>query len=200
MRRGRKLSVNAQSPISPVAGDDTIDLELTPEQLLDLSQAMEAAVPCAPAPISTVAEADRVSPAFPAPQLFFKVRGSSHLRRWHRTPIVKVAATIIAYAAFAWWSASHFGEQPQQATMAAIRPTVVGTRPVLMRSPAKPALRFVNPFDATEVFEFPAGTSHAERREKVAQILLQRARERQIQWVRINPVISLRTASLYRSP
>lgn len=40
-------------------------------------------------------------------------------------------------------------------------------------------VRFTNPFDAKEVFEFPAGTSNAEARDAVAEILMQRAMERQ---------------------
>jgi hypothetical protein len=35
-----------------------------------------------------------------------------------------------------------------------------------------------NPFDATEVFEFPAGTGKTEAREAVAKRLLERARDR----------------------
>jgi hypothetical protein len=38
--------------------------------------------------------------------------------------------------------------------------------------------RFVNPFDKTEVFELPPGLTHEEAREIVAEILLERARER----------------------
>jgi hypothetical protein len=40
-------------------------------------------------------------------------------------------------------------------------------------------VRFRNPFDATEVFEFPAGTSDADARDAVAALLLKRAQERQ---------------------
>ncbi len=40
-------------------------------------------------------------------------------------------------------------------------------------------VRFRNPFDAGEVFEFPAGTSRIDARDAVAELLLQRARERQ---------------------
>jgi hypothetical protein len=46
------------------------------------------------------------------------------------------------------------------------------------RSEGKPVL-FANPFDANEVFEFPAGTSEAEARDAVAEILMERAMERQ---------------------
>ena len=42
---------------------------------------------------------------------------------------------------------------------------------------ATPVL-FNNPFDPTEVFEFPPGTGEAEARDAVAQMLLARARDR----------------------
>jgi hypothetical protein len=42
-------------------------------------------------------------------------------------------------------------------------------------------VRIRNEFDRSEVFEFPAGTSMQEAHDQVAQILLQRARERQLQ-------------------
>lgn len=40
-------------------------------------------------------------------------------------------------------------------------------------------LQFRNPFDWSEVFEFPPGTSRAEARAAVAEVLVQRARDRQ---------------------
>lgn len=43
-------------------------------------------------------------------------------------------------------------------------------------------VRMANPFDSSEVFEFPPGTSTAEARESVASLLLQRARDRRPQW------------------
>jgi hypothetical protein len=42
----------------------------------------------------------------------------------------------------------------------------------------EPPVRFRNPFDASEVFEFPPGTSDDSARESVAATLLQRARDR----------------------
>jgi hypothetical protein len=41
-----------------------------------------------------------------------------------------------------------------------------------------PAVHFANPFDAAEIFEFPAGTSETDAREAVAELLLERARDR----------------------
>jgi hypothetical protein len=46
--------------------------------------------------------------------------------------------------------------------------------------PPKPVpVRFTNPFDTSEVFEFPPGTSETAARDAVAAFLIQRARERQ---------------------
>ena len=42
-------------------------------------------------------------------------------------------------------------------------------------------VRFANPFDKSEVFEFPAGTSKAEARDAVADLLMKRAMERRDQ-------------------
>jgi hypothetical protein len=41
-------------------------------------------------------------------------------------------------------------------------------------------VRFSNPFDASEVFEFPPGTTDDQARQSVAAILLQRGRDRQV--------------------
>lgn len=48
-----------------------------------------------------------------------------------------------------------------------------------MQEDAQPPLRVKNPFDASEVFEFPAGTTKEEARSAIADILLKRAQERQ---------------------
>jgi hypothetical protein len=185
MRSRGKHSVNGESMTSSAIGDDTIELQLTPEQLLELSRAAE--------------EAESIA-AFCSPQPFVEVSPASGLPRSRHLSIAKMAASTIAYAAFAWWGASQLAGQPKAPVVAAARPAVVIPRTVLVTSSPQPAVRVINPFDATEVFEFPAGTSRAESREKVAQILWQRAHERQSQWERIKPAVSIRTASLYRSP
>jgi hypothetical protein len=48
--------------------------------------------------------------------------------------------------------------------------------------PVSSPVRMANPFDSSEVFEFPAGTSKAEARESIANVLMQRARDRRPQW------------------
>ena len=39
-------------------------------------------------------------------------------------------------------------------------------------------MRIQNPFDPTEIFEFPAGTAYVDARDQVAQLLITRARGR----------------------
>jgi hypothetical protein len=169
--------------IPPASGDETIELQLTPEQLLELSRAAELAEPLAPAQVS--------ADAAPGP--------AGRLRHRHLTPIAKMAGATIGYVALAWWSASQLAWRPEPTATALAKPPVVIPRPAVITSSSQPAVRVINPFDATEVFDFPAGTSLAAGRAQVAQILIQRARERQSQWEHIKPAASLRTASLYRA-
>jgi hypothetical protein len=172
----KELPVNGQGTIASASGDDTIELQLTPQQLRELSRAAEAAE-----------AAQTTEPVAPA-------RKSTYMN------IAKMAAAIVAYGVFAWWSASHLVAQPQPQATAAAKPPVVIPQPVSIVSAPEPVVRVNNPFDATEVFEFPPGTSQAESRDKVAQILLQRARDRQARLGHLRPAPSVRTASLYGSP
>jgi hypothetical protein len=205
MRAGGKQSVNGQSTsaLSSAFGDDTIELQLTPEQLLELSQPAELEEPVASGQVPAFAPPERTAPPerafeFAPPPPLFKVARADPSRRWRHTPIAKMAVAIVAYTVLAWWSASQLSGQPKPPVTAAIRPpAAIIARPALTAGPALPTLRVVNPFDKTEVFEFPAGTSNLEGRQKVAQILMQRARDRQNQWEHIRPVPNIRTASLY---
>lgn len=54
-------------------------------------------------------------------------------------------------------------------------------KPELTTDPERPPILFTNPFDNSEVFEFPPGTSEAEARAGVADLLIKRAIERQDQ-------------------
>lgn len=57
----------------------------------------------------------------------------------------------------------------------AVTPAAVDDSPV----------RFANPFDPGEIFEFPSGTSETEAQQAVAEVLLQRAHEREKSWSKI---------------
>jgi hypothetical protein len=73
---------------------------------------------------------------------------------------------------------------PARKQMAAIpNPAPVVPPPPVSEPPAPPGepVRFKNPFDRSEVFEFPPGTSQAEARQAVAEMLMERARDRHVQ-------------------
>jgi hypothetical protein len=57
-------------------------------------------------------------------------------------------------------------------------PALAVIPPVTLPEPKTSPVRVRNPFDLTEVFEFPPGTRQAEARETVAELLLERARHR----------------------
>jgi hypothetical protein len=81
--------------------------------------------------------------------------------------------------AFLWPASAHRSAMP------------VGLKSLPMAHGSAPALEFIEPhslplplrianaFDASEVFEFPQGTTDAAAREAIAELLLNRARERQ---------------------
>jgi hypothetical protein len=128
-------------------------------------------------------------------------RRAARSYRWAHSPFAKMLRTTAAFAVFAWWSGSHLAGQPYQPQS---NPPTITTSPIPDTAPASPAnaakgtVQVRNSFDATEVFEFPAGTSDVVTRQKVAEVLLQRARARRSQWSDIRPTpISLRTANLY---
>jgi len=191
--------VNAQHMISSVSGDETIELELTPEQLSHLSRAAAEATEPVAVQLPVVAAQEPVPPVFTAPPPLLTPGSAPRGRRWQPLALTKIAAVTLTYVAFAWWSASQLAAHPQPPAVTAAAPPIIDHSAVPAPASA-PVVKFVNPFDKTEVFEFPAGTTPAESRDKVAQILLQRAQERKSRWEGIKPVVTVRTASLYRSP
>ena len=94
---------------------------------------------------------------------------------------LKIALGIAAPALALLAGVAYLAAKPVYTTPPPV-PVVVQAEPVEDPAPPPEApaelVRFKNPFDHREVFEFPAGTTKAEARDKVAQILLDRARER----------------------
>jgi hypothetical protein len=80
------------------------------------------------------------------------------------------------------------GPAPASASASALEP------PSDAAMPPEP-VRYANPFDKKEVFEFPAGTSKAEARDAVAELLYERAQERQLSVRGIVSGISVRHTS-----
>jgi hypothetical protein len=163
---------------------DTIELELTPEHLLWLSESARQGPPQAkPAtePVPTGPDAER--------QLRQKTPSSDVVARIRRWPLATAAGVVGFLAgALTMWGGAH--REPNHApppppppvpivatTAASAPPAPVENEPPAEPNQAPP-LRVKNPFDASEVFEFPPGTSKADARQLVADILLERARDR----------------------
>jgi hypothetical protein len=109
--------------------------------------------------------------------------------------LAAVAAALLIVGTAGLWSTSptHGIEQqqtelatpnsprPQPPLAAPQAPSAVAPA-ATPQQPAEPQpttpVRFKNPFDRSEIFEFPAGTSLEDARQSVASLLLQRARDR----------------------
>jgi hypothetical protein len=98
-----------------------------------------------------------------------------------------VALGVVALSGGAFWFLNRDSFRAAAPVPAPISPTVAAevvpapVAPVPQTVPTPPAdvVTFRNPFDRTEVFEFPPGTSRSDARQAVAEILIERARERQ---------------------
>jgi len=138
--------------------DDTIELALTEEDMLALSRAAE----------EEHSEGRPGKSALVATGAFLRDQ-SVRSTRW---PAVLGCAVLGIAISVALGVVAHRV------------PTVTITAPSgpeqSAESPDSP-VRFSNPFDASEVFEFPPGTSDEQARQSVAAILLQRARDRQVE-------------------
>lgn len=105
--------------------------------------------------------------------------------------VASVLSGVIAY----------FATSPAQPVIASAAKTIVHhavpqtAPPPPAATPPLPPVLYANPFDPSEVFEFPAGTSQTEAKQAVADMLLQRARDRQVSGSKITHE-RRRTASL----
>jgi hypothetical protein len=91
-----------------------------------------------------------------------------------------VLGVLVALGAIAQRTSEH-----KHLAAAAPAPTPVVAESTAAPPPPPPGepVRFKNPFDHNEVFEFPPGTSLTEARQAVAQLLMERARDRHVQFV-----------------
>jgi hypothetical protein len=147
--------------------EDTVELSLTPECALALSQAAE----------------EKHSDAFAAPppahpparQIWNpEHQRATQLGRW----VLVLAASILGIAfGIALGLAMHPVPHLRTTTIKAPFSTPSPETPTA-ESRQPPPVRFRNPFDRSEVFEFPPGTSVEEARQSAAALLLQRARDR----------------------
>jgi hypothetical protein len=148
-------------PLLDAAGEDTLELELSAEQMLSLSRAGAAIRPNT-LPVPT---AKKSHPAEP-----------EYRRDSWPTVILSIATASVFSGGIAYLATP--STEPFHVSANTVVRSAAAETPV--PPPADVArVQFTNPFDATEVFEFPSGTSETEARQAVADVLLQRAHERQ---------------------
>jgi hypothetical protein len=152
------------------SSDDTIELDLTGEEQLALSRAAEAA--------QATARPDESRPVLSVPEY----KNSA----FKRTGRIDFVCDVIFAVAVASITVGFLWPAPDRhpADLRPPAPAVASAAPLAKVAPAGPAepqgapVRIKNAFDATEVFEFPPGTTESESREAVAELLLSRASDR----------------------
>ena len=148
------------------SSDDTIELDLTGEEELALSRAAEAA--------RATARPDESGPVLSVPEYNCPFRPTARID-FVCNVIFAVAVPGIAVALL-WPAPDRHPPAPA--------PVVASAAPHAEVSAAGPAephgapVRIKNAFDATEVFEFPPGTTESASRDAVAELLLSRASDR----------------------
>jgi hypothetical protein len=145
------------------SSDDTVELKLTEDQEPALSRAAAEAL--------RPDQSDLV-PAVPE-CMNFAFRPTARIEFVCN---ITLAVLAVGFAiAFLWPRPDRHPSVPAVASTAPVAEVTSPTRPP---EPEGSPVRITNAFDATEVFEFPHGTSESEAREAVMELLLSRARER----------------------
>jgi hypothetical protein len=152
--------------------EDTIELELSAEQLLALSQAAAANEPSAPA-LQPVAKTK-------APAVHSQIKGLRLDAR--HAAILGIAAASVVLSSVVYLATT--GARPARLVTSTVSAPAAPDIPPPLSADNVP-VQIPNPFDAAEVFEFPPGTSELEARDAVAEMLLQRARDRQSSWQKV---------------
>lgn len=86
---------------------------------------------------------------------------------------VTFAGVAAGYAVYSYWKPVGAGRMPTSSVVVAS--TDLQPEPLAVLEPVGAPVRVANPFDASEIFEFPSGTSEADAREAIAGFLMERA-------------------------
>jgi hypothetical protein len=95
---------------------------------------------------------------------------------------VAFAGVAAGYAVYSYWKPVSTGLVPTASVVLASSDVQPQLAEVF--EPAGAPVRVANPFDSSEIFEFPYGTSEADAREAMAGFLMERAVRRGVSSVR----------------
>lgn len=166
--------------------EDTIEMVLTPADVRLLAQAAEEQQRAATVADSTPPPptTDSILPSMPSQTT--STHNSASLVRGALAGVAGALVIVVAIASVSTarlttaTKASSPPETPKLVAAAAATPPAATPEPPQPTVAEAQPLRFRNPFDKSEVFEFPAGTTLEEARASVANLLRQRAQERHI--------------------
>jgi len=86
---------------------------------------------------------------------------------------VAFAGVAAGYAVYSYWKPVSTGIAPTSSIVLAS--SDLQPEPAEVFEPVGAPVRVANPFDSSEIFEFPYGTSEADAREAIAGFLMERA-------------------------
>ncbi|MBV9914613.1 MAG: hypothetical protein JOZ93_18695 [Sinobacteraceae bacterium] len=142
------------------------------------ASAWKAALPVSESALPESARQDADQHAVTQPSVMRTDR-KSRMRRWVLLAAGLTAFVLAGVAALQWPAARHPEPLPPPPPPVIETPEVPAPQQdAQTEQPQLPPVRYRNPFDRSEVFEFPAGTSVPDAQQAVADILLQRAQER----------------------
>jgi len=140
--------------------ENTIELELSAEQMSMLARA-DTSIQSNQLPVQSV---EKSLPSAP------KVTRGVNV-----AVVLGIAAATVLSGGIAFLAKTRGQPVPVRANRVTRSPVAENPNPP---SADNAPVLFTNPFDSTEVFELPPGTSKSEARHAVADLLLQRARDR----------------------
>jgi hypothetical protein len=148
------------------------EIEFNAEQLASLTKARVSAAPTANSTI-TVAPAraeSAITPAPPGPD------------RWKSLAAVAGVGAVMVLSAIIGYEGLRSAPEPPPLPPPVAQIDEPSSPPVVAPVSDQEPLRVRNPFDRSEVFEFPAGTTPEAAKAAIADTLLDRARERQAEY------------------
>jgi hypothetical protein len=168
--------------------DVPLELELTADELLTLR---------APRTIDRPRPIERPTPiaerlADPSPAPYAGARLQPRASSLSLTLSGAVAAALMGPIIYLTWSPELQVAASSVTQAAPLAPIVRSLTLVPASQPMLVPVRYTNPFDRSEVFEFPPGTTRRQAHDAVAALLIERARGR-------HPPQHLRTAALRRA-
>jgi hypothetical protein len=181
--------MNAQYQDTPELPVETSEIELSTDELVELSDAPGSDQSSAPAITPRVESRAEATIESNQSSAHLQSKRSTESRPSRSASRYLVIAACVVSACIGAGALYSYAKSPTSGQISAPIARVTWPTPTEQTIDAKSSdtaaavetqspVRFANPFDKGEIFEFPPGTSKAEARDAVAKILRDRANER----------------------